>query len=108
MASVPLFVKKHFQPPPGAISAILRASAACGSVGEHGGNMLQLIHLRVNRRVHPVIAVADAHRQDAAEEIQILVAVRIPDELVLGPRDHQRLADSSGTPRETGTPDPAR
>ena len=54
--------------------------------------MLQLIHLRVHRRVHPVVAVADADRQNAAEEIQVLVAVGVPDELILGAREHQRFA----------------
>ena len=33
LASVPLFVKNDFQPLPGAIVEILRAKAACGSVG---------------------------------------------------------------------------
>ncbi len=42
-------------------------------------------------RVHLIVAVADAHRDDAAEEIQILIAIGVPDVLVFGPRHYQRL-----------------
>jgi len=60
--------------------------------GEHRGDMLQRIHLAVDRGVHPLVAMAHADRQNAAEKIQIFAAVRIVNELVLGARDHQRFA----------------
>ena len=59
---------------------------------KYSGDVLQFIHLRMHRSIHPFIAVADADRQDSAEKIQVLVAFGIPDELILGPRQHQRLA----------------
>ena len=89
---MPLLVKNDFvSSPSGVIEAIFAASAACGSCGEYRRYVLQRIHLRVELRVDAVVAVADADRHDAAEEIEILVAVGVPDVLVLGARDHQRL-----------------
>src|ERR1041384_426140 len=45
------------------------------------------MHFGVDR----VVAVPHAHRDDPAEEVQILVAVRVPDILVLGPHYYQRF-----------------
>ena len=60
-------------------------------VGEHRGDVLQRVELAVHLGVHLVVAVPHAHRDDAAEEIQVLVAVGVPHVLVLGARHHQRL-----------------
>ena len=62
--------------------------------------MLEPIHLLVYRPVHLLIAVTDAHRQDAAEEIQILVAVGIPNVLVFRSGQHKRLAEVVENRRE--------
>ena len=53
--------------------------------------MLQRVDLLFHLLVDRIIAVADADRHDATEEIQILVAVGVPDELVLGFGHHQRF-----------------
>ena len=47
-------------------------------VGEHRRNMLQPAHLLDDLAVHRVVAVANADRDDAAEKIEILIAVRSP------------------------------
>ena len=60
-------------------------------IGEDGGYVLQLVDLRVQLLVHLFVAVADADGDDAAEEIQILIAVRVPHVLIFGVRDHQRF-----------------
>src|SRR4051794_31857518 len=52
-------------------------------VREHRRNMLQLIHLSMNLCVDLLIAMANAHRDNTAEEVQILVAVDIPYVLIL-------------------------
>ena len=70
-------------------------------IGEHGRDVLQLVDLLVNLSIHRLVAMADADGDDAAEEIQILIAVGVPDELILGVRDDQRLLDSSGRRWET-------
>jgi hypothetical protein len=53
--------------------------------------VLQRIQLLVNFCVDLVVAMAHAHRHDAAQEIQVLIAIRIPEVLILGARNHQRL-----------------
>ena len=60
-------------------------------IHEDSGYVLQAIHLRVQLAIHLVIAVAHAHRDDAAEKIQVLIAVGVPNVLVLGVRDYQRF-----------------
>ncbi len=60
-------------------------------VGEDRGDVLQPIDLRVHFPVHLFIAMADADGDDAAEEIQVLIAVGIPNVLILGVRDDQRF-----------------
>src|SRR6266852_2150187 len=41
--------------------------------------------------IHFVVAMADADGDNAAEEIEILIPVCIPDVLVLAARNHQRV-----------------
>ncbi len=85
MASVPLLVKNDFvSAPPGVMLRELLGKRHLRLVREHGGDVLQLVDLRVNLGVHLVVAMADADGDDAAEEIQILVAVGIPDVLIFG------------------------
>ena len=60
-------------------------------IGEHRGDVLQAVDLRVQLLIHLFVAMADADGDDAAEEIQVLIAVGIPDVLILGVRDDQRL-----------------
>jgi hypothetical protein len=55
--------------------------------------VLQLIDLGVNAAVHEVVAVADADGDDAAEEIEVLVAIGIPNVLIFGMRDDQRFPE---------------
>ena len=60
-------------------------------IGEQGGDVLQGIELLVDLGIDLVVAVADAHGDDAAEEIQVLIAIGVPDVLVLGAGDYQGL-----------------
>ena len=60
-------------------------------IGEHGGDVLQGINLLVDLGVDLVVAMAHAHGDDPAEEVQVLIAVGVPDILILGARDDQRL-----------------
>jgi hypothetical protein len=53
--------------------------------------MLQLVHLGVDFAIHFLIAVADAYRHNAAEKIEVLIAVDIPNVLILGARYNERL-----------------
>jgi hypothetical protein len=59
--------------------------------GEDRGDVLEAVHLLVHARVHALVAVADADGDDAAEEIQVAVAVGVPHVLVLGAIDDERL-----------------
>jgi hypothetical protein len=76
-ASVPLLVKNDF------VRLRLRR--------KHRRHMLQRVHLGMHFAVHFFIAVAHADGHDAAKKIQILVAVGVPDVLILGARYDQRL-----------------
>jgi threonine 3-dehydrogenase len=54
-----------------------------GLIREYGRDVLQFVELGVNLRVYLLIAVANADRDNPAEEIQILIAIRIPNVLIL-------------------------
>src|SRR3954454_15876788 len=60
-------------------------------VGEDRGDVLELVNLGVNFRVYGFVAVADADSHDAAEKVEVLVSVSVPDVLIFGPVDNQRL-----------------
>ncbi len=45
--------------------------------------MLQFVQLRMYFRINLVVAVPNAHRKDAAKEIEVLVAISVPDKLIL-------------------------
>ena len=93
-ASVPLLVKKDLVSlPPGVMLGDLLRQRGLRLVGENGGDVLQRVHLPMDLRVDLIVAVADANRNDAAEEIEVLVAVRVPDILILGARDDERLVE---------------
>src|ERR1017187_7128077 len=49
-------------------------------------NFLQRVHLAVDLGVDLLVAVAHADGDDAAQEIQVLLAVGVPDVLILGAR----------------------
>jgi len=53
-------------------------------IGEHGGDVLQAVDLRVQLAIHFFIAMPDADGYDAAEKVQVLIPVGIPDVLILG------------------------
>src|ERR1039457_5850121 len=59
---------------------------------EHGGDVLQGVHLGVDGAIHTVVAVAHTDGEDATEEIQIRASGGVVDELVFGARDYERLA----------------
>src|SRR3954447_13975351 len=52
--------------------------------GEDGRHMLKRVQLRVNLRVHVGVAMPDGDGDDAAEEVEVLVPVRVINELVPG------------------------
>ena len=56
-----------------------------------GRDVLEFIKLRFDFGVNFIVAVANADGEDAAEEIEVLVAVGIPDELVFGAFDDERV-----------------
>ncbi len=58
---------------------------------EDGGDVLEFIELGMDFGVDFRVAMANADGENAAEEIEILVAVGIPDELVFGAFDDERL-----------------
>ena len=91
-ASVPELVKKDLvSSPPGVMRGDLLRERRLRLIGEDGGDVLERVELLVDFGVHLLVAVADAHGDDAAEEVEILVAVGVPDVLVLGAVDDQRL-----------------
>src|ERR1035441_6983903 len=57
-------------------------------IGVDGGDVLQGVHLAVDLGVDLLIAVAHADGDDAAQKIQVLIAVRVPDVLIFGARYH--------------------
>ena len=58
---------------------------------EDGGDVLEFIDLGMDFGVDLIVAMADADSEDATEEIEILVAIGIPDKLVFGAFDHERV-----------------
>src|SRR5271165_1857668 len=52
--------------------------------------MLQPVELRMDLLIHTLIAVADTYCDYASEEIQVLVAIGVPDVLIFGVRNHER------------------
>ncbi len=60
-------------------------------IREHGGDMLQLVDLLMHLLIHRFIAMADADGHDAAEEIEVLIPVDVPDVLIFRLGHHQRL-----------------
>ena len=94
LASVPLLVKNDLVSlPPGVSAAIFLASAACGSLAKTVETCCSVSICAMDLGVHLVVAVADADGDDAAEEIEVLVAVGVPDVLILGARDDQRFLE---------------
>src|SRR4051794_24038776 len=61
--------------------------------GKNRRNVLHAIQLLVYSLGYPFIAMANADRNDAAEKIQVLPAVRIEHVLVFRTSDHQRLTE---------------
>ena len=94
LASVPLLVKKDLVSlPPGVRPAIFFASAACGSLAKTVETCCSVSIWLVDLGVHLLVAVADADGDDAAEEVEVLVAVGVPDILILGAGDDQGLLE---------------
>ena len=58
---------------------------------EDGGDVLEFIDLGMDFGVDLIVAMADADSEDATEEIEILVAIGIPDKLVFGAFDDERV-----------------
>ena len=80
---MPLLVKKRFgELPAGRDGRDLFGQRGLRFVGEHCGDVLQRIELLMHLGIHLIVAVADADGDDSAEEIQVLVAVGIPDILI--------------------------
>ncbi len=83
----------------------LRQAAIRGERGDLGGqgrlrlggedcrDVAQPVHLLVDRAVDTVVGMADANGDNAAEEVQVLIPVGVPDVLVLGAYEDQRPAE---------------
>ena len=70
--------------PPGVSDAIFLCERSLWLGGEQGRERLERIELPMRLRVEFLIRVADAHRDDAPEKIEVLMAVGIPHVLILG------------------------
>ena len=62
-----------------------------GLGSEDRGDVLQSVDLLVNPGIHFLVAMSDANGENAAEKVQILVAVSVVNILVFGARNHQRF-----------------
>ena len=65
-----------------------------------GRDVPEPIHLRAHRRVHARVRVADADRQDAAEEIEVLAAVEVAHARTGAALERQRLGVVGRVARE--------
>ena len=99
-ASVPLLVKNDLLTLPGVKPATFLASAACGSVANTVETCCSLSTCSWTLAFHLIVAMAHADGENAAEEVQILVAVRVPDELIFGMIQNQRLLEVMEDGRE--------
>ena len=82
--------KRFFQPPRRDLRQLFR-QAHLRLVGVERRHVLHFVGLLVDRLGYFVVAMADADREDAAEKVQILLAVGVVDVLILGMIDDQRL-----------------
>jgi len=104
LASVPLLVKNDLVSLPSGVSdAIFLAERPAVHCVDRG-DVLQRVHLAVDLGVDFLIAVAHADGDDAAQEIQVLIAVGVPDVLVLGARHNERLFEVMKYRGEKDTP----
>src|SRR6266542_2068869 len=83
--------KKRFLQPPGSNLRQLLRQANLRLVGIKRREMLHLVGLLIDRLRYFLVAMPDAHREDAAEEIQELLAVGIVNILIFGMIDDQRF-----------------
>ena len=90
-ASVPELVKKLFCSLPGRDLRQLFRQRDNRFVGKQRGSVLQLVDLRLDLRRDLRIAVAHADGHDPAEEIEVLVALDIPQVLHRAVVGHQRM-----------------
>ena len=60
-------------------------------IGKQRGGVLELVHLGFNLGGDTRIAMADGDSHDAAKEIQVLVALGVPQVLHAGVISHQRF-----------------
>ena len=58
------------------------------------------VHLRADRRVHPLVRVADADGEDAAEEVEVPLAVEVAHARALAALEGQRLVVVGRVARE--------
>lgn len=65
-------------------------------IGIKRGRVLEAVHLRGHLAGDLGVAVADGDSEDAAKEIEVLVAVEIPDVLHRAAVGHQRLLEVVG------------
>ena len=82
--------ERFFQPPRRDLRELFR-QPHLRLIGVERRHVLHLMGLLVNGAGDFVVAVADADRENAAEEIQILLALNVIDVLILRMFDHQRL-----------------
>ena len=62
--------------------------------------MMQAVYLLVYCRIDTVVQMTDADRDDAAEEVKVLLAIRVPNVLILGSFDDQRAVKEMEHRRE--------
>jgi hypothetical protein len=62
-----------------------------GDGGEERRHVLQRARLALDGAHHPRVAVAEGDGDDAAEEVEVLLAVGVEEPLALAPHEGQRL-----------------
>src|SRR4029453_5704202 len=82
--------KRFLQPPWRDLRQFLR-QAHLWPIRVECRHMLHFVGLLIDRFGYLVVAVADADRENTAEEIEKLLAVGIVDVLIFGVIDYQRL-----------------
>ena len=91
VASAPPLVKKTMSRSPGASSADQPGGLAAGVVGVDRGDRAELVGLLLDRRDQLGVLVADVDVDELAGEVEVAVALVVPEPRALGADDDERV-----------------
>ena len=91
VASAPPLVKNTMSRSPGASSAISRAASLRAGVGVERGDRAQHVGLLLDGRDELGVLVADVGVDELAGEVEVAVALVVPEPRALGAGDDQRV-----------------